>query len=456
VPQPSRSLLPLREPEKFLKTVLIIVWWLLAFAAQARHDLAGTDANGNTLFGDLDGNGANEQTANDVYDLEDRLTTSARTGKTVTLAYDGDGNRTLKDVNVSGTVTTTRYVVDDRTPSGYAQVLEEWQSVNNAAWTLARKYTYGLSRIRQERLTGTPGTDYYGYDGHGNVALLVDGATGAEGNTYSYDAYGVLVAQGGNTPNHYQYSGEQWDSDLGMYYLRARYMNPQSGRFWTMDTFEGNSSTPLSLHKYLYAHNDPVNGVDPSGHEFSLTSLNTSIATGLRITTQVGVRAGRALTKARRFFWDSRTYNAVSKAYWKANGPANGRSLHHWLIPQKMARIPQGLRNAGFNLMELPKVLPGNLGLNQWMGFAANWGGYRAVFAFTIENGIRILIPLSIYEAATIGNNSNQNNGEPVVEQFELKPSDWDDDRGFEDLRELTADDEEPVLGPGQLIQPQP
>jgi hypothetical protein len=31
-----------------------------------------------------------EQTANDVYDLEDRLTTSTRTGKTVTLAYDGD------------------------------------------------------------------------------------------------------------------------------------------------------------------------------------------------------------------------------------------------------------------------------------------------------------------------------------------------------------------------------
>jgi RHS repeat-associated protein len=236
------------------------------------------DNNGNTLKGDLDGLAGVEQTVNDVYDLEDRLTTSTRTSKTVTLAYDGDGNRTRKDVNVGGTVTATRYVVDERTPAGYAQVVEEWESVGGSAWTLTRKYTYGLSRIRQERFTGTPGTDYYGYDGHGNVALLTDTA-GTVGNTYSYDAYGVLLSQGGNTPNLYQYSGEQWDSDLGMYYLRARYMNPQSGRFWTMDSFEGNSSTPLSLHKYLYVHNDPINFIDPSGHfEFNLISLLSATA----------------------------------------------------------------------------------------------------------------------------------------------------------------------------------
>lgn len=190
---------------------------------------------------------------------------------------------------------------------------------------------------------------------------------------------------------------------------------------------------------------DPVNHVDPSGNEYNLTSLNASIATGLRISAQVGVRAGRALTKARRFFWDNRKFDAVRKAYWKANGPANGRSLHHWLIPQRMSRIPQGLRNAGFNLLELPKVLSGNLGLNQWMGFAVKWGGYRMVIAYTIENGIKIAIPLAIYEAATIG--TDNSNGEPEVEQFELKPSDWEDDRGFEDLRGLTADDDDLVTG---------
>jgi RHS repeat-associated protein len=45
------------------------------------------------------------------------------------------------------------------------------------------------------------------------------------------------------------------------------YLNPNTGRFWTMDTFAGNNQDPLSLHKYLYATDNPVNQVDPSGHD---------------------------------------------------------------------------------------------------------------------------------------------------------------------------------------------
>lgn len=47
--------------------------------------------------------------------------------------------------------------------------------------------------------------------------------------------------------------------------IRARYLDIGSGRFWTMDTFEGNNEDPLSLHKYLYAANNPVDNMDPLG-----------------------------------------------------------------------------------------------------------------------------------------------------------------------------------------------
>jgi len=60
-------------------------------------------------------------------------------------------------------------------------------------------------------------------------------------------------------------SGEQYDPDLGLYYLRARYYNPNSGRFLSRDPLDGNAIDPASLHKYLYAGGDPVNGLDPSG-----------------------------------------------------------------------------------------------------------------------------------------------------------------------------------------------
>jgi len=63
------------------------------------------------------------------------------------------------------------------------------------------------------------------------------------------------------------YRGEQYDADLGLYYLRARYYNPNTGRFMSRDPEDGHSWDPASLHKYLYANGDPVNGIDPQGHE---------------------------------------------------------------------------------------------------------------------------------------------------------------------------------------------
>ena len=60
------------------------------------------------------------------------------------------------------------------------------------------------------------------------------------------------------------YAGEQYDSDLSHYYLRARYYNPWSGTFNRTDPFAGNNQDPQSLHKYLYCHNNPVNATDPS------------------------------------------------------------------------------------------------------------------------------------------------------------------------------------------------
>ena len=70
----------------------------------------------------------------------------------------------------------------------------------------------------------------------------------------------------GSASNNYRYTGEQWDPDLGMYYLRARYYQPSVGRFWTRDTYEGDSTDPLSLHRYLYTQGNPITRIDPSGH----------------------------------------------------------------------------------------------------------------------------------------------------------------------------------------------
>ena len=205
---------------------------------------------------DANGNTTNSVSVPYRYDVENRLVDY--NNGAVTLAYNGDGIRMVK--NVGGQV--TYFLVDDRNPSGYAQVLEEITAYVGAT-NLTKVYAYGLDLISQRQ----PGvaTNYYGYDGHGSVRFLLN-LTGGITDTYVYDAYGTLITFSGNTDNNYLYCGEQYDPQLKFYYLRARYLNPDTGRFWTLDTTEGDNEDPLSLHKYLYCHDNPVNMTDPSGN----------------------------------------------------------------------------------------------------------------------------------------------------------------------------------------------
>ncbi|MBN1546453.1 MAG: hypothetical protein JW902_07330 [Syntrophaceae bacterium] len=194
------------------------------------------------------------------YDADNHLirVETTRFGATIVVeyAYDADGNRVRKTID--GTV-VVNYLVD--TNRDYAQVLEERDGSGN----LLVRYVYGHDLISQTRPSAGSGTDttYYHYDGMGSTrALTAD----SEAVTDTYDAFGNLLDKTGVTENTHLYTGEFFDSNLGFYYLRARYMNPAIGRFVTMDPFGGFSRDPYSLHKYLYAHANPVNSTDPSGY----------------------------------------------------------------------------------------------------------------------------------------------------------------------------------------------
>jgi len=97
-------------------------------------------------------------------------------------------------------------------------------------------------------------------------------------DTYDYDAFGNLTHSTGSTPNNYLFTGEQYDPDLGLYYNRARYLNTSTGRFWSMDTSEGDEEDPDTLHKYGYTANDPLDRSDRSGNDFDLGSLAIAVA----------------------------------------------------------------------------------------------------------------------------------------------------------------------------------
>ena len=157
-----------------------------------------------------------------------------------------------------------------------------------AGSAVTRTHTYGLQRISQNQVVSGAWTpSFYGYDGGGNVRQLTN-AGGAVTDTYDYDAFGNKVNSTGSTPNKYLYRGEHYDPDLVLYYLRARYYNPITGRFMSRDPEKGIPTDPASLHKYLYAIGDQVNQIDPRGRAPILeTGLprNNRRAWGLFLTT---------------------------------------------------------------------------------------------------------------------------------------------------------------------------
>ncbi len=254
-------------------TGLPLVTQSFTFDLNDRLNTDTYDANGNTLVGAGFG-----QSQSDDYDFENRLVTRHTPGRTVHLTYDGDGNRVSKTVVTATNSITTFFVVDELNPSGYAQVLEEHTSLNSQPATINCAYTYGSTLISQDRFNGSSWVaSFYGYDGHNNVRYLTDASANVT-DTYDYDAFGNLIARTGSTVNKYQFTGEQYDAELGLYYLRARYHNPDTGRFWSQDSFEGDGTDPSSLHKYTYCENNPVNAYDPSGHSADLAETGAEEA----------------------------------------------------------------------------------------------------------------------------------------------------------------------------------
>jgi RHS repeat-associated protein len=86
------------------------------------------------------------------------------------------------------------------------------------------------------------------------------------------------------TPEVIPENGCTADFDSGV--SRARYYQPTTGRFWTGDTDEGEQDDPLSLHKYPYAEDDPVNHSDPLGQDMWVGRGNTAF--GLHQTFNIG------------------------------------------------------------------------------------------------------------------------------------------------------------------------
>lgn len=206
---------------------------------------------------------------------------STKTGETLNYGYDAE-NR-LEEVSVTKDGTTAQIQRNTYNGEGQRiQKIEGDQTINYYYQDGTVSYTTdgsgsqtGQNLIGLEgNVIGTQryeekGAVYYTYhkDIQGSTTTLMkeDGSVDA---SYEYTDFGETTVHGDNKAgNEVCYTGGIYDSTTGLYYLNARYYNPEDGRFLTEDTYRGETKEPDTWHLYAYCKNNPVNYTDPSGHK---------------------------------------------------------------------------------------------------------------------------------------------------------------------------------------------
>jgi RHS repeat-associated protein len=107
------------------------------------------------------------------------------------------------------------------------------------------------------------GAGYYHADGLGSIVKATDSA-GAVTLVRQYDAWGKL--QTGVEQAGYAFTGREWDPETGLKYYRARYYEPNSGRFLSEDPL----GQVVDVNLYSYVRNQPSQLIDPSGKAWCL------------------------------------------------------------------------------------------------------------------------------------------------------------------------------------------
>jgi len=170
----------------------------------------------------------------------------------VAFAYDGAGNRIRKMSIINDDTAIVKYSYDG------SDLLFEHDDTD----AVAERYLYGpgIDNILE---TETAGGAYLHFaDGLGSVARITN-SSGDVLKTMRYDAFGNFLADSGSTDGDYvSFTGREYDDMFGLYYYRARYYSPMTGRFTTRDPI-GLAGGDFNL--YRHTRNNPVNFIDPLG-----------------------------------------------------------------------------------------------------------------------------------------------------------------------------------------------
>ncbi len=188
-----------------------------------------------------------------TWEMGRQLKSVSGNNQNIAYKYNDAGVRTEKTVNG---VTTKYHLVGDKVTfedNGTDKIYYTYDSISNLV-------SMNLNGVEY----------YYIRNAQGDIIGLFDG-TGTQVVSYTYDSWGKLISTTGTlastvgAKNSYRYRGYRYDTETGLYYLNARYYNPDWGRFINADSLGGEVGKLLSHNVFAYCMNNPVNLDDPSG-----------------------------------------------------------------------------------------------------------------------------------------------------------------------------------------------
>ena len=234
---------------------------------------------------------------------------------TYTYTYDAYGRRTSKNYSfMKGTQVLAVYITSASTTYTYDAsgrlIREQYTEIFNDLSSNSREIIYlydesGVIGVMYSYNGSTSAAYFYRRNLQGDVTTIYN-SSGSKVGEYAYDAWGNCTILSGASNdlvsnNPIRYRGYYLDSETGLYYLNARYYNPQWRRFISPDSTDYLDPESVNgLNLYAYCYNDPVNYADPSGHsatkwwECFLIVGTATIAIALMVTSCVAASAAIA------------------------------------------------------------------------------------------------------------------------------------------------------------------
>ncbi|MCP3973137.1 MAG: RHS repeat-associated core domain-containing protein, partial [bacterium] len=200
--------------------------------------------------------------------------------------YDADGELVRLSEPIDGVLESTTFLVDTAGLLSHAVAEIDDQGAAQSLYTRAGNLL--LSAFRP----GDGGLDYFHADGLGSIRMITDPTA----NVVAHDDYRAFGGRDSINVGPYGFAGERFVASVGLGYHRARWLDSSTGRFLSVDPFQGTIGSPLSQHRYLYAHANPVSNVDPTGlfiggggmSEFNLATAIQGVLVGMNAASLVG------------------------------------------------------------------------------------------------------------------------------------------------------------------------